>query len=188
MVTLHPSEEAFFFVQDAAEAAAEATVNRLPQGKGTVAALCIGTAVAGVAYVVTRPRVKKAVKELLGLTKDWSVKAGGQVQTLSQLLSAIQQTSLHTTTTFAMTEAAVYHKLQDLRLLARRDSTLCYPQVDQELELFRLSFIQAFEDWMDGMKELDLTPFIVTADRIITSNKDLLSWLKKQLELEASRG
>ena len=69
MVTLHPSEEAFFFVQDAAEAAAEATV-RLPQGKGTVAALCIGTAVAGVAYVVTRPRVKKAVKELLGLTKD----------------------------------------------------------------------------------------------------------------------
>ena len=87
-----------------------------------------------------------------------------------------------------MTEAAVYHKLQDLRLLARRDSTVCSPQVDQELELFRLSFIQAFEDWMDGMKELDLTPFIVTADRIITSNKDLLSWLKKQLELEASRG
>jgi len=110
------------------------------------------------------------------------------VQTLAQLLSAIQQTSLHTTTTFAMTEAAVYHKLQDLRLLARRDSTLCSPQVDQELELFRLSFIQAFEDWMDGMKELDLTPFIVTADRIITSNRDLLSWLKKQLELEASRG
>lgn len=87
-----------------------------------------------------------------------------------------------------MTEAAVYHKLQDLRLLARRDSTLRSPQVDQELELFRLSFIQAFENWMDGMKELDLTPFIVTADRILTSNKDLLSWLKKQLELEASRG
>lgn len=87
-----------------------------------------------------------------------------------------------------MTEAAVYHKLQDLRLLARRDSTLRSPQVDQELELFRLSFIQAFEDWMDGMKELDLTPFIVTADQILTSNKDLLSWLKKQLELEASRG
>tara|TARA_R110000868_G_scaffold294832_3_gene555308 strand:- start:598 stop:909 length:312 start_codon:yes stop_codon:yes gene_type:complete len=103
-------------------------------------------------------------------------------------LSAIQQTPLHTTTTFAMTEAAVYHKLQDLRLLARRDSTLRSPQVDQELELFRLSFIRAFEDWMDGMKELDLTPFIVTADRILTSNKDLLSWLKKQLELEASRG
>ena len=95
---------------------------------------------------------------------------------------------MHTTTTFAMTEAAVYHKLQDLRLLARRDSTLRSPQVDQELELFRLSFIRAFEDWMDGMKELDLTPFIVTADRILTSNKDLLSWLKKQLELEASRG
>ena len=87
-----------------------------------------------------------------------------------------------------MTEAAVYHKLQDLRLLARRDSTLRSPQVDQELELFRLSFIRAFEDWMDGMKELDLTPFIVTAYRILTSNKDLLSWLKKQLELEASRG
>lgn len=87
-----------------------------------------------------------------------------------------------------MTEAAVYHKLQDLRLLARRDSTLRSPQVDQELELFRLSFIQAFEDWMDGMKELDLTPFIVTTDQILTSNKDLLSWLKKQLELEASRG
>ena len=87
-----------------------------------------------------------------------------------------------------MTEAAVYHKLQDLRLLARRDSTLRSPQVDQELELFRLSFIRAFEDWMDSMKELDLTPFIVTADRILTSNKDLLSWLKKQLELEASRG
>ncbi len=41
---------------------------------------------------------------------------------------------------------------------------------------------------MDGMKELDLTPFIVTADRILTSNKDLLSWLKQQLELESDRG
>jgi hypothetical protein len=104
-----------------------------------------------------------------------------------QLLPAIQQASLHTTAIFVMTEAAVYYKLQDLRLLARRDSTLRSPQVDQELELFRLSFMQAFEAWMDGMKELDLTPFIVTADQIITSNKDLLKWLKQQLDAELDR-
>lgn len=57
-------------VEEAAEAAAQATVNRLPQGKGTVAALCITAAVGSVAYIVTRPRVKKAVKELLGLAKS----------------------------------------------------------------------------------------------------------------------
>lgn len=87
-----------------------------------------------------------------------------------------------------MTEAAVYHKLQDLRLLARRDSSLRSPQVDKELEQFRLAFYQAFEAWMDGMKELDLTPFIVTADKIITSNKELLQWLKNEIEREADLG
>jgi uncharacterized protein (UPF0264 family) len=70
VINLYPTEEAFFMVEEAAEAAAQATVDRMPQGKGTVAALCIGAAVTGVAYVVTRPRVKKAVKELLGLTKS----------------------------------------------------------------------------------------------------------------------
>ena len=87
-----------------------------------------------------------------------------------------------------MTEAAVYHKLQDLRLLARRDSTLRSPQVDQELEHFRLQFLAAFEQWMDGMRELDLTPFIVTADRIITGNKELLRWLKNEIQQEADLG
>ena len=38
-----------------------------------------------------------------------------------------------------MTEATVYHQLQDLRLLARRDSSLRSIQMDQELELFRLA-------------------------------------------------
>lgn len=87
-----------------------------------------------------------------------------------------------------MTEAAVYHKLQDLRLLARRDSTLRSPQVDQELEQFRLQFFAAFEQWMDGMRELDLTPFIVTADRILTGNKELLRWLKNEIQQEADLG
>lgn len=87
-----------------------------------------------------------------------------------------------------MTEAAVYHKLQDLRLLARRDSTLRSPQVDTELEQFRLQFLSAFEQWMDGMRELDLTPFIVTADRIITGNRELLKWLKDEIEQEANLG
>jgi hypothetical protein len=87
-----------------------------------------------------------------------------------------------------MTEAAVYHMLQDLRLLARRDSTLRSPQVDQELELFRLQFFAAFEQWMDGMRELDLTPFILDGERIITSNKDLLKWLKRELEQQAELG
>jgi hypothetical protein len=87
-----------------------------------------------------------------------------------------------------MTEAAVYHMLQDLRLLARRDSTPRSPQVDQELELFRLQFFAAFEQWMDGMRELDLTPFIVDGERIITSNKDLLKWLKRELEQQAELG
>lgn len=87
-----------------------------------------------------------------------------------------------------MTEAAVYHKLQDLRLLARRDSTPSSPQVDQELEAFRLQFFSAFEQWMDGMRELDLTPFIVTSDRIITSNRELLRWLKNEIEQEINLG
>ena len=81
-----------------------------------------------------------------------------------------------------MTEAAVYYKLQDLRLLARRNSTPRSPQVDQELELFRLQFLSAFEQWTDGMKEMDLTPFIVTADKIITGNRELLKWLHETME------
>ena len=83
-----------------------------------------------------------------------------------------------------MTEATVYHKLQDLRLLARRDDGC----IDKELEQFRLEFFHAFEQWMDGMREMNLTPFIVTADRIISSNKDLLRWLRDQLEQEADYG
>jgi hypothetical protein len=86
-----------------------------------------------------------------------------------------------------MSESSVYNKLQQLRLLARRDSSLRSPQVDQELELFRLQFLQAFEAWMDGMKEMDLTPFIVTADKIIISNKDLLRWLHRELEKDSDR-
>ena len=93
----------------------------------------------------------------------------------------------HTTTFVNMTEATVYHQLQDLRLLARRDSSLRSTQMDQELELFRLSFLDAFEQWMDGMKEMDLTPFIVTADQIISGNKDLLKWLKRELDLDVDR-
>ena len=93
----------------------------------------------------------------------------------------------HTTTFVNMTEVTVYHQLQDLRLLARRDSSLRSTQMDQELELFRLSFLDAFEQWMDGMKEMDLTPFIVTADQIISGNKDLLKWLKRELDLDVDR-
>ena len=86
-----------------------------------------------------------------------------------------------------MTEVTVYHQLQDLRLLARRDSSLRSAQMDQELELFRLSFLDAFEQWMDGIEEMDLTPFIVTADKIISGNKDLLKWLKRELDLDVDR-
>jgi hypothetical protein len=39
---------------------------------------------------------------------------------------------------------------------------------------------------MDGMKEMNLTPFIVTADRIISGNKELLRWLKNEIEQEAN--
>ena len=99
-----------------------------------------------------------------------------------QLLAA-----LHTITFVTMTEATVYHQLQDLRLLARRDSSLRSIQMDQELELFRLCFLEAFEQWMDGMEEMNLTPFIVTADKIISSNKDLLKWLKQELDRDMDR-
>jgi len=80
-----------------------------------------------------------------------------------------------------MPETAVYDRLQQLRLLARRNSSLISPQVDQELESFRLHFLQAFEAWMDGCHEMDLTPFIVTADKIISGNRELLRWLRKEL-------
>jgi hypothetical protein len=94
---------------------------------------------------------------------------------------------LHIITFVVMTEATVYHQLQDLRLLARRDSSLRSIQMDQELELFRLCFLEAFEQWMDGMEEMDLTPFIVTADKIISGNKDLLKWLKRELDMDVDR-
>lgn len=86
-----------------------------------------------------------------------------------------------------MSEAAVFDMLQDLRLLARRNSSLRSPQVDQELELFRLAFLDAFEHWMDGMKELDLTPFIIDGNKIISGNRDLLRWLKKELDRDVDR-
>ena len=94
---------------------------------------------------------------------------------------------LHIITFVIMTEATVYRQLQDLRLLARRDSSLRSVQMDQELELFRLCFLEAFEQWMDGMEEMNLTPFIVTADKIISGNKDLLKWLKQELDMNADR-
>ena len=81
-----------------------------------------------------------------------------------------------------MTEASVYYKLQDLRLLARRDGT-----IDQELEAFRLEFFQAFEAWMDNMPA-DLTPFLVVADKVIAGNRDLLKYLKREFEKEADFG
>jgi hypothetical protein len=40
---------------------------------------------------------------------------------------------------------------------------------------------------MDGMEEMDLTPFIVTADKIISGNKDLLKWLKRELDMDVDR-
>jgi hypothetical protein len=89
----------------------------------------------------------------------------------------------HFITFVTVTEASVYHKIQDLRLLARRDDG----QIDPELEAFRLEFFQAFEAWMDNMPS-DLTPFIVTADEIIAGNRDLLKWLKREFEKEANFG
>ena len=86
-----------------------------------------------------------------------------------------------------MTETSVYHRIQQLRLLARRDSSLRLPQVDQDLEAFRLEFLTAFEQWMDGMRDLDLTPFIVVADKVIAGNRDLIRWLHKELDKDLDR-
>jgi hypothetical protein len=79
---------------------------------------------------------------------------------------------------------AVYNMIQDLRILARRDSSEHRPTVDRDLEQFRLSFLDAFEAFMDLGKG-DLQPFIVVGNKIISSNKELLKWLKHELELEA---
>jgi len=79
---------------------------------------------------------------------------------------------------------AVYNMIQDLRILARRDSSEYHPMVDRDLEQFRLSFLDAFEAFMDLGKG-DLQPFIVVGNKIISSNKELLKWLKHELELEA---
>jgi hypothetical protein len=40
---------------------------------------------------------------------------------------------------------------------------------------------------MDGMEEMDLTPFIITADKIISGNRDLLKWLKQELDMDVDR-
>lgn len=81
-----------------------------------------------------------------------------------------------------MTESSVYHVIQDLRILARRD----YPAgpVDQQLESFRLQFFTAFEQWMDGC-QVDLAPFMEQATKVVTVNRDLIRWLKRRLEQEA---
>jgi ribosomal protein L23 len=64
MVQLYPSDHPFFMVEEAAEAAAEAAVSRMHSSKTQLAAAAFAVAVAGVAYVATRPRVKNAVAEL----------------------------------------------------------------------------------------------------------------------------
>jgi hypothetical protein len=88
----------------------------------------------------------------------------------------------HPTTFVTMTEASVYHKIQDLRILARRDGN-----IDPELEAFRLEFFAAFEQWMDNMPA-DLTPFLVVADKVIAGNRNLLRYLKREFEMEADFG
>jgi len=83
-----------------------------------------------------------------------------------------------------MSTTAVYNMLQDLRLLARRDSSEHRPLVDRELEQFRLEFLNAFETFLDLGTD-NMQPFIVVANKIISNNRDLIKWLKHQLELEA---
>jgi hypothetical protein len=53
-----------FMVEEVAEAAAESAVSRLHNPKAQLATAAFAVAVAGVAYVATRPRVKRAVAEL----------------------------------------------------------------------------------------------------------------------------
>lgn len=89
-----------------------------------------------------------------------------------------------TSAAIRLREKTVYSMLQDLRLLARRDSSEHRPMVDRDLEQFRLEFLDAFEAFMDLGKD-DLQPFIVVGNKIIFSNKELLKWLKHKLELEA---
>jgi hypothetical protein len=74
-------------------------------------------------------------------------------------------------------ERQAYHLIQDLRLLARRDSG-----IDPQLESFRLQFVEAFERFQDIGDQSGLTPFIVDGERILTSNKELVLWLKRELE------
>jgi hypothetical protein len=64
VVQFYPSEDTFFMVEEAAEAAAEAAVNRMHSSKAQLATAAFAVAVAGVAYVATRPRVRRAVAEL----------------------------------------------------------------------------------------------------------------------------
>lgn len=80
-----------------------------------------------------------------------------------------------------MTESSVYHVIQDLRLLARRDCPV--GPIDLRLESFRLQFFAAFEQQMDGIA-VDLQPFMETSMRILNANRELVRWLKRQLEQE----
>jgi len=72
-----------------------------------------------------------------------------------------------------MSTTAVYNMLQDLRLLARRDSSEHRPE-----------FLNAFEAFLDLGTD-NMQPFIMVANKIISNNKDLIKWLKHELELEA---
>jgi hypothetical protein len=62
VVHLYPTD--MFVVENAAETVAQSTVDRIINSKAPLAAAAFAVTLGGVAYIATRPRVKKAVSEL----------------------------------------------------------------------------------------------------------------------------
>ena len=67
-------------------------------------------------------------------------------------------------------QGRLYQMDQDLRLLAREDGV----SVDAKLENFRQEFDKMFDHAIEELESLGFKPFIIMADKIIESKRDVL--------------
>ena len=66
---------------------------------------------------------------------------------------------------------------QDLRLLAREDGV----SVDVKLENFRQEFDKMFDHAIEELESLGFKPFIIMADKIIESKRNILNERRNQM-------
>lgn len=81
-----------------------------------------------------------------------------------------------------MTPHVVERVISDARLLARRDSTPRNPSIDRSIEDERLSLVEMYFQFQDGMRKFeDLVPLVILLKKKVDANRLLLKWEQEHM-------